>query len=354
MGPELALAIDGCVTESTALIVSLIKKVYQVRQLKKKCESLGKQAKILVHLLDKNRAAITSFQSLGQFTVCLNRIDTFVSAINQSSLFDRTVEVFWNHEYQSLTKCITSVKEIFVVESVVGGFLASGAITKANCEKAEILSREDNISGKLGDVLKLQGEQKDILLYLQKSTQLIEKKRAEKFSSASILGLKTDFEPKDFVSSSFKSDDASIKRGTIDGVGKVICYKIALTSSMPEFLMIYKNIQSGAYVQRLYGTVKLQDDYYVVMQDLDDNQTLAAACQDGGLPDTPLSRISLAYDLAKTMAWYHHAQLLLKSVSDHTVVLQQLNSGRLAPFLTKLQNARHVGPGEYSEECCNY
>lgn len=325
MGPELALAIDGCVTESTALIVSLIKKVYQVRQLKKKCESLGKQAKILVHLLDKNRAAITSFQSLGQFTVCLNRIDTFVSAINQSSLFDRTVEVFWNHEYQSLTKCITSVKEIFVVESV-----------------AEILSREDNISGKLGDVLKLQGEQKDILLYLQKSTQLIEKKRAEKFSSASILGLKTDFEPKDFVSSSFKSDDASIKRGTIDGVGKVICYKIALTSSMPEFLMIYKNIQSGAYVQRLYGTVKLQDDYYVVMQDLDDNQTLAAACQDGGLPDTPLSRISLAYDLAKTMAWYHHAQLLLKSVSDHTVVLQQLNSGRLAPFLTKLQNARHI------------
>ena len=92
--------------------------------------------------------------------------------------------------------------------------------------------------------------------------------------------------------------------------------------------------------------MKLQDGFYVVMQDLDDNKTLAAACEDGSLPDTPLTRISLAYDLAKTMAWYHHAQLLLKSVSDHNVVLQELSSGRLAPFLTNLQNARHVGAGD--------
>ncbi|KAL7909983.1 hypothetical protein GGI35DRAFT_478863 [Trichoderma velutinum] len=93
---------------------------------------------------------------------------------------------------------------------------------------------------------------------------------------------------------------------------------------MPEFLKIYKNIQAGAYVQRLFGTVKLSENYYVVMQDLEDGKTLASACRDGGLPDTPLAR------------------LLLKSVSDHTIVLQELSSGRLAPFLTKLQNARHI------------
>ncbi|KAM0079749.1 hypothetical protein ACKRZS_008110 [Fusarium odoratissimum] len=295
MGPELALAIEGCATESTALIFALIKKIHEVRRLKNKCEALGTQAQILLHLLKKNRAAITSFRTLGQFTACLNRIDAFVSAIKQSSFFGRALE-------------------------------------------AEILSREDHVSKQLGSVLKTQGEQKEILLYLQASAKLVED---DQLSSAPVVELHTEFKEKDFIFVS-ESQDGNPKRGTLNGVGQVVCYKIELTRAMPEFLKIYKNIQAGAYVQRLFGTVKLKENYYVVMQDLEDGKTLASACKDGGLPDTPLARVSLAYDVAKTMAWYHNAQLLLKSVSDDTIVLQELSSGRLTPFLTKLQNARHI------------
>lgn len=199
--------------------------------------------------------------------------------------------------------------------------------------------------------MKTQGEQKDILLYLQKSARLVEKSRAQQISSLPVMGPEMDFDPKNFASFSSGLQDASSKRGILDGIGKVVCYKIELTSAKPEFLKIYKNIQAGAYVQRFYGTVKLEEGYYVVMQDLDDNKTLAAACQDESLPDAPLARISLAYDVAKTMAWYHHADLKLKSVSDHTVVLQKLSSGRLTPFLTKLENARHVRTADDEKKC---
>lgn len=122
MEAQLALAIEACVVESTALLVSLVKKINEVRKLKKKCEALGKQAKILVELLDKNSAAITTFQTVGQFKACLHRIDAFVSAVSQSSLMYRTMEVFWRNEYQSITADITWVKGFFVAESVVGAY----------------------------------------------------------------------------------------------------------------------------------------------------------------------------------------------------------------------------------------
>lgn len=191
-------------------------------------------------------------------------------------------------------------------------------------------------------MLRTQGEHREILLYLQASAKLVEKGNAGQLSSAPVIELQTEFEEKDFVSFLSESQDGMSKRGTINNIGQVVCYKIELTRSMPDFLKIYKNIQAGAYVQRLFGTVKLKENYYVVMQDLEDGQTLAAACRDGSLPSDPLSRVSLAYDVAKTMAWYHNAQLMLKSVSDDTIVLQELSSGRLAPFLIRLQNARHV------------
>lgn len=119
MAPELTLAIQSCVTESTTLLIVLVKKINEVRGLRKKCEALGNQACILVYLLGKNRDAITSFKTLGQFTACLNRIDAFVSAIKQSRFFERSLKLYWTHEYQSLTSEISSVKSIFIVESVV-------------------------------------------------------------------------------------------------------------------------------------------------------------------------------------------------------------------------------------------
>lgn len=155
--------------------------------------------------------------------------------------------------------------------------------------------------------------------------------------------IETDFVLKDDSTLKFDDPDTSIGRGSIKDVGRVVCYKIVLSSSTPENLKIYRNIQAGAFVQRFYGTLKANDNYYVVMEELDEDNTLRKACHTGSLPKSLLERVDLAYNVAKTMAWYHRAQLLLKSVSDNTVVLKQMRSGNIIPFLTRLENARHVG-----------
>ncbi|PNP60526.1 hypothetical protein THARTR1_00550 [Trichoderma harzianum] len=323
MGPDLALAIQGCVADSTALLVELKKKINASGIFKEKCEALGTQAKILVHLLDKHRDAVTTLRRVGQITACLNRIDAFVSGIKQCKFHDQDLKKFWTHEYLSLTCDILTNKSVFLVESVT-----------------EILFREDLVIKQLGSKLKPQGSLKETVLYLQASVKLVQGGKPDCFSSASVVELLPEFQEKDFTFA-LESKDGLIKRGTVNGGCRIVCYKFELTGSMPELLKIYNSIQAGAYVQRLFGTVKLNEKYYVVMQDLEGGKTLASACKDGSLPDTPLARVSLAYDIVKTMAWYHNVQLLLKPISDHTIALKKLSSGRLAPFLTKLQNSTY-------------
>jgi hypothetical protein len=137
MGPELALAIDACVTESSALLVSLVKKVNEVRNFKKKCRKLQNHAKILVQLLDKNRSAVKSLQSLQEFDACLKRINGFVDTVSEFNWIDSTWEVFWKHTYRSLTKQIASVKEIFVLESVVRDPIANVASSLLNRRRSK-------------------------------------------------------------------------------------------------------------------------------------------------------------------------------------------------------------------------
>jgi hypothetical protein len=119
-----------------------------------------------------------------------------------------------------------------------------------------------------------------------------------------------------------------------------------LSTSSQASLEIYQKIQTGAFVQRYYGIAQRESNLYAIMEYLDEEETLARTCLDNSLPAAILERVQLAYDLSKTMAWYHRAEMLLKSVSDHTIVLKKLPSGRLCPILTRLENARHVSESE--------
>lgn len=140
----------------------------------------------------------------------------------------------------------------------------------------------------------------------------------------------------------FDSQDPPIGRGLLENAGAVICYPVLQSSTAKENLDVYRNIQEGAFVQRFYGTLKASDKFYAVMEDLSDEPTLNRYCQNRWASTTLFERAKLASDLAKTMAWYHKAQLLLKSVSDLNVVLKKLPSAVMHPILTKLENVRNV------------
>jgi hypothetical protein len=125
---ELALAIDTCATESSALVVAIVKKINEVRKFKSKCIKLGQDAQVLQNLLDKNRPAITSFRTLDDFGACLKRIKDFVDSCASRNILEVAFEVFIKRKYPALKKEVNYLRGIFVFESVVS--FAKGLIEK--------------------------------------------------------------------------------------------------------------------------------------------------------------------------------------------------------------------------------
>lgn len=119
MDPALAIAIDTCVTESTALVIKTIRKLNEVRVFKRKCAKLGNDAFTLTELLDKRRSAVDSLQSLQALKECLQRVSSFVESCAALNLVGVSMEVFVKRTYPSLRKELSALREMFLFESVV-------------------------------------------------------------------------------------------------------------------------------------------------------------------------------------------------------------------------------------------
>lgn len=182
---------------------------------------------------------------------------------------------------------------------------------------------------------------------LRQLNQTEKSKSASLFTSIPTGTLSGGFPLSDEVNITFESEDRSIGRSYIRGVGNVICFRTELSTSSRVSLEIYQKIQAGAYVQRCYGVAQRDGVFYAVMEDTTGEETLAGACRRNALPAAVLERVHLAYDLSKTVAWYHRAEMLLKSISDDTIILKRLPSGKSCTVLTRLENARHVSTVVY-------
>ncbi|KAH8689275.1 hypothetical protein GQ44DRAFT_720472 [Phaeosphaeriaceae sp. PMI808] len=83
------------------------------------------------------------------------------------------------------------------------------------------------------------------------------------------------------------------------------------------------------------------------MKDLRKAPTLAGAIQDGKLPQSTLERLGIAHEVAKTVVYLHSVEVLVKRLSDKTVLLTSEN-GTFKPYLTDLENARLVNMVSFS------
>lgn len=81
MTPELGLAIDAAINENTALIVGLYKKAKDCWKFRDKCTALCDDAAILSKIVEKNKFAIDSFETLAALQDCLKDADTFVTSV---------------------------------------------------------------------------------------------------------------------------------------------------------------------------------------------------------------------------------------------------------------------------------
>lgn len=140
--------------------------------------------------------------------------------------------------------------------------------------------------------------------------------------------------------------DGSGFSGTFEGRAIVLANvnedEMKVGRSGSRHVEIYKRISVGALVQSFYGIHERSGKKYAVMEDLRKELTLSRAIEANLLPDDLQTRIRIAYELANTLAYFHSAGILVKSLSDDTVVLRKLVDGTFQPCLTNLETARMV------------
>jgi serine/threonine protein kinase len=139
--------------------------------------------------------------------------------------------------------------------------------------------------------------------------------------------------------------DESGTSGTLEGKAIVLADvnedEMRVGGRGSRHVEIYKRISVGTFVQSFYGICERDGKKYAVLEDLRKEPTLAVAIQNSLLSDET-QRLRVAYDLANTMAYFHSVGILLKSLSDDSVVLRRLDDGTLQPCLTNLETARMV------------
>lgn len=107
---------------------------------------------------------------------------------------------------------------------------------------------------------------------------------------------------------------------------------------------IYSRLSANILVHQFYGIAKKFDRRWAVMQDLRDVQTLSAAITSKSLPEAVIGRLNIAYDIAKTIAYLHSVDIVVKRLSDQNIRLVQ-KENVYTPYLTHLERARLVrGP----------
>lgn len=137
--------------------------------------------------------------------------------------------------------------------------------------------------------------------------------------------------------------ESGVTSCSIAGVGKVALRRLSQTHLTAIYLQTYRNIQAGAYVEKFYGVFEVKGAAFAVLQDLSAEPTLAQMCANGTLPTDFGDRLNLCCDISKSVAWFHRAEIQVKSLSDTDIVMSSSNESSLRPILTGLESSRLVG-----------
>jgi hypothetical protein len=140
--------------------------------------------------------------------------------------------------------------------------------------------------------------------------------------------------------------DETANSGTFEGKAVVLVDvnedQMKVGRSGSRHVEIYKRISVGTLVQSFYGICERKGKKFAVLEDLGQEPNLATTIRDNLLPTDGTSCLRIAYDLANTVAYFHSAGIVIKSLSDVTVVLKTLEGGSTQPCLTNIETARTV------------
>jgi hypothetical protein len=191
--------------------------------------------------------------------------------------------------------------------------------------------------------------QKTYLKNISEKLLILEDLKKSKEEAQSNQDLKIDFTEDDPRLSVTKIDD-QVLSGSLAladmGIVEVVCDPIKeelmrYGEKGPRHVVIYARLSANTLVHPFYGIAERHGQRWAVMRDLRNCLTLGGAIQNEAIPESTLERISIAYDIAKTVEYLHSVEVLVKRLSDRNVVLV-CESGAVTPYLTNLERARLV------------
>jgi serine/threonine protein kinase len=109
----------------------------------------------------------------------------------------------------------------------------------------------------------------------------------------------------------------------------------------PRHVLIYAKLSANTLVHPFYGIAQRSNQRWIVMKDLRQCPSLRDMMRDGKVPKSVLERTSIACDIARTMEYLHSVEILVKRLSDTTILLSRENNV-VIPYLTNIDRARLV------------
>jgi serine/threonine protein kinase len=190
-------------------------------------------------------------------------------------------------------------------------------------------------------------QQRDMETILEKLQILDELKKNQDEEKAPQL--RVDFPEQDLRLQVTKESDKLLSGSLADAdskITKVVCEPVKedlmkYGEKGPRHVLIYAKLSANTLVHPFYGIAQRSNQRWIVMKDLRQCPSLRDMMRDGKVPKSVLERISIACDIARTMEYLHSVEILVKRLSDTTILLSRENNVAI-PYLTNIDRARLV------------
>ncbi|KAF5720071.1 serine threonine kinase [Fusarium mundagurra] len=331
---ELGLSIYQSSVTTGELLSLLINTAREARRLKNECEAVRKQAEIVKSVLDKNQEILRNDECEKKLRDVVKQLFQFVLWCKDANFLQRVWEVTWKKRLPRLVQELMTWALILSVGTTASARSELlGLITNVN--RSEQLQRKDTSE----------------LMERMRGQSMILDEMMKVLKEEDTPMLQVDFRDSDprLALTKDPRDDALLSgelfpHDSQSGSVKVLCEPVNESLMQygekgPRHVLIYAQISANAGVQPFYGIAERFGKRWTVMKDLRDMPTLASTIKSGTWPKPLSQRLSVAYEVAKTMEYLHSVEILVKRLSDRTVVLEEID-GTITPYLTNLESAR--------------
>lgn len=318
------LAVLGAVADCVSILGYIIQTARRASTLKKECKEIEVIAELLLGIIQKNPTAVQGLDTKKKLLDLLHETQKCVTECTQSSV-SRAWETLWRRRLPTFTK------ELLVWVTY--------------------LTAETTVSSR-GDVLKLldqsqQGSIRDEAHFADITAKLTILENLKKNVDEKAAGeLPVDFadgDPRLIITPVSDNELSGTLMISDELTVPVVCEPVKedlmrYGEKGPRHVAIYAQLSARTGVHPFYGIARHSGKRWCVFRDLRDSPTLAEAVSSNKLDDL-FEKVRVAFEVTSTLSYLHSVEILLKRLSDRTVLLVT-EQGRIVPYLTQVESAR--------------